>query len=51
MTTHFTPTFVVPARESFYNGSGTRVARTSSDDCWPLRRADGTTWAVTKQGK
>ena len=34
-----------PCKQSFYNRDGVRVGRTSSDDCWPLRRADGTTWA------
>lgn len=34
-----------PCKQSFYSGDGARVGRTSSDDCWPLRRADGTTWA------
>lgn len=35
-------------RESFFDRSGSRVNRVSSDDCWPLVRSDGTTWAGDK---
>ena len=35
-------------RESFFDRGGSRVNRISSDDCWPLVRSDGTTWAGDK---
>lgn len=37
-----------PCKQSFYSGNGSRVGRTSSDDCWPLRRADGSRWSDPK---
>ncbi len=33
---------------SYYNGRGQRVSRRSSDDVWPLRRANGKTWSEEK---
>jgi len=32
-------------QQSFYSSSGARVSRVSTDGAWPLRRADGRTWA------
>lgn len=34
-----------PVRESFFDSTGSRVRRRSSDHCWPLRSASGAVWA------
>lgn len=37
-----------PHVEMYHDGDGVRVRRRSSDGCWPLRRADGRSWAEAK---
>ncbi len=32
-------------KQSFRSSTGARVGRVSVDGCWPLRRANGRTWA------
>ena len=38
-----------PCKQSFYDGAGSRVGRTSSDTVWPLRRADGSRWSDSQK--